>query len=73
MRRLENIYRLGVKELFSLRRDTVLLALIVWAFSFSVYTAATGMSHDLHNASIGIGDEDRSQLSNRIRDAFLPP
>lgn len=73
MRRLENIYRLGVKELFSLRRDIVLLSLIVWAFSFSVYTAATGMSHDLNNASIAIVDEDRSQLSARIRQAFLPP
>jgi ABC-2 type transport system permease protein len=73
MRRLENIYRLGVKELFSLRHDKVLIILIVWAFSFSVHTAATGMSHDLHNASIAIVDEDRSQLSDRIRDAFLPP
>ncbi len=73
MRRLENIYRLGIKELFSLRHDVVLLTLIVWAFSFSIYTAATGMSHDLHNASIAIVDEDHSQLSTRIRQAFLPP
>jgi ABC-2 type transport system permease protein len=73
MRRLENIYRLGIKELLSLRHDGVLLALIVWAFSLSIYTAATGMSHDLHNASIAIVDEDRSQLSTRIREAFLPP
>lgn len=73
MRRLENIYRLGIKELFSLRHDAVLLALIVWAFTFSIYTAATGMSHDLHNASIAIVDEDHSQLSTRIREAFLPP
>jgi ABC-2 type transport system permease protein len=73
MQRLENIYRLGIKELFSLRHDVVLLALIVWAFSFSIYTAATGMSHDLHNASIAIVDEDHSQLSMRIRQAFLPP
>lgn len=73
MRRLENIYRLGIKELFSLRHDVVLLALIVWAFSLSIYAAATGMSHDLNNASIAIVDEDRSQLSMRIREAFLPP
>jgi ABC-2 type transport system permease protein len=73
MRRLENIYRLGVKELFSLRRDSVLLALVVWAFSFSIYTAATGMSHDLRNGSIAIVDEDRSQLSGRIWQAFLRP
>ena len=68
-----NIFHLGVKELFSLRRDPVLLALVVWAFSLSIYTAATGMKHDLNNASIAIVDEDRSQLSGRIIDAFLPP
>ncbi len=73
MRRLENIYRLGVKELFSLRHDVVLLALIVWAFSFSIHTAATGMSHELNNGAIAIVDEDRSQLSTRIGQAFLPP
>lgn len=70
---LSNIYNLGVKELFSLRRDVVLLALVAWAFSLSIYTAATGMSHDLRNAAIAIVDEDRSQLSARIRQAFLPP
>ncbi len=73
MGRLENIYRLGVKELFSLRRDNVMLILIVWAFSLSIYTAATGLSHDLRNGSIAIVDQDRSQLSTRIRQAFLPP
>lgn len=73
MDRLLSIYHLGVKELFSLRRDAVLMALVIWAFTFSIYTAATGMSHDLRNAAIAIVDEDRSQLSARIRDAFLPP
>ena len=73
MQRLENIFRLGIKELFSLRRDAVLLGLIVWSFSFSIYSAATGISHDLSNAAIAIVDEDRSQLSTRLRDAFLPP
>ena len=73
MRSLANIYRLGVKELYSLRRDTVMLVLIVWSFSFQIYTAAQGISHDLHNASIAIVDEDRSQLSARIRVAFLQP
>lgn len=70
---LLNIYRLGVKELYSLRHDTVMVALIVWAFSFSVYSAAEGMSVELRNASVGIVDEDRSQLSRRIREALLPP
>lgn len=73
MRRLSNIFYLGIKELFSLRHDVVLLSLIIWAFSFSIYTAATGMSHDLNNAAIAIVDEDRSQLSARIGQAFRRP
>jgi ABC-2 type transport system permease protein len=73
MDRLSNVFHLGIKELFSLRRDTVLMALVLWAFTFSIYTAATGLSHDLNNASLAIVDEDRSQLSRRIHDAFLPP
>jgi len=71
--RLLNIYRLGVKELYSLRHDQVMVALIVWAFSFSVYTAAEGISHELRNASIAIVDQDHSQLSMRFRTALLPP
>lgn len=73
MRRLSNIFRLGVKELYSLRRDLVLVGLIFWAFTFSIYAAATGMSHDLKNAAIAVVDEDRSPLSTRIREALLPP
>lgn len=73
MREISNIYRLGVKELFSLRRDVVLMALIVWAFSFAIYNAATGFSHDLRNGSIAIADQDGSALSLRIADALLDP
>jgi ABC-2 type transport system permease protein len=70
---LLNIYRLGVKELYSLRHDQVMVLLIIWAFSFSVYTAAQGLSHELRNASIAIVDQDHSQLSMRFREALLPP
>ena len=72
-RRMSNIYRLGIKELYSLKRDAVLMVLIFWAFSFAVYNAATGFSHDLHNGSIAISDQDGSALSLRISDAFLMP
>ena len=71
MGRLGNIYRLGIKELFSLRRDVVLFSLIVWAFTFAIYSAATGVSHELRNASVAFVDEDRSQLSLRLREALL--
>lgn len=73
MDRLASIFRLGLKELQSLRRDPVLLALIIWAFSAGVYVAADGMSSDLHNVSIAIVDEDRSPLSRQLAESLRPP
>ncbi len=72
-RHLINIFRLGIKELYSLRRDPVMVFLIVYAFSYSVYGVATGAGIEVRNAAIAVVDEDRSQLSRRITDAFLPP
>ncbi|MCT2398749.1 ABC transporter permease [Novosphingobium mangrovi (ex Huang et al. 2023)] len=72
-RTLENIYRLGVKELWSLRRDPIMLGLIIFAFTFSVYTSANALPETLQNASIAIVDEDESPLSQRIISAFYPP
>lgn len=73
MRGLANVGRLGVKELRSLRYDPLLLFLIVYAFTFSVYSAAEDAAIDVRNASVGVVDEDRSTLSRRIRDALRPP
>ena len=64
---------LGVKELRSLRHDPVLLLLILYAFSFSVYSAAEDAAIDVHNASVAVVDEDRSQLSRRIQAALVEP
>lgn len=68
-----NIWHLGVKELRSLLRDPMLLFFIVYVFTFAIYIAATAMPETLHKAPIAIVDEDRSQLSQRIADAFYPP
>ncbi|OXR50083.1 hypothetical protein PuT2_04775 [Pusillimonas sp. T2] len=70
---IKTIYRLGVKELWSLWRDPVMLILIVYTFTFSIYTAATAMPDTLHNAPIAIVDEDQSPLSGRLFAAFYPP
>jgi ABC-2 type transport system permease protein len=51
----------------------MMLVLIVYAFSFSVYTAATALPETLHKAPIAVVDEDRSPLSQHITDAFFPP
>lgn len=73
MRAARNILYLGFKELHSLVRDPVLMALIVFALTVNIYTAATAMPETLHKAPIAIVDEDQSALSSRIRDAFYPP
>lgn len=72
-RQIANIYRLGVKELWSLWRDPMMLFLIVYAFTASVYTRATAVPETLHMAPIAIVDEDGSPLSERIASAFYPP
>ena len=73
MRKLANIYWLGMKELRSVLSDYVLLGLVVYAFSLAVIAQARSNSQELHNASIAIVDEDNSELSRRIAHAFLPP
>jgi len=73
VRRAENIFWLGLKELRSFLHDFVLLGLVIYAFSLAVLMQAQSYSQELHNASIGIADEDNSELSRRIAHAFLPP
>ncbi len=73
MRAVSAIYRLGVKELWSLWRDPIMLVLILFTFTGVIYTSAKAMPETLNMASIAIVDEDRSPLSQRITDAFYPP
>lgn len=71
--RWANILRLGVKELWSLWRDRMMLVLIAYTFTVSIYVAATAMPESLHHTSIAIIDEDGSPLSARIAASFYPP
>lgn len=73
MRAAANIYRLGVKELWSLWRDPIMLVLVFYIFTVSVYTTATATPETLHNAPIAIVDEDNSPLSARLASAFYAP
>jgi ABC-2 type transport system permease protein len=73
MMHLRNIFWLGRKELQSFFHDHVLLGLVIYTFTLAVYAQANGTSQELHNAAIGIVDEDRSQLSRAIAADFLPP
>lgn len=70
---LATIFWLGVKELRSLRSDVVMIALVAYAFTMSIYTQARGTSSEVHNASIAFVDEDNSQLSLHLASCFYPP
>lgn len=73
MRKLSNIFQLGIKELRSLYRDPALLLLIAYVFTLGIYSSATGVPEAPHRATIGVIDEDQSQASLRIINAFQMP
>lgn len=73
MRSLSNIFWLGTKELRSFLGDWVLLGFVIYSFSLAVISQAQSNSQELYHASIGVVDEDHSELSRRITHAFLPP
>ncbi|WAJ27817.1 ABC transporter permease [Antarcticirhabdus aurantiaca] len=68
-----NVVRLVAKELRSIRADPIMLFLVVYAFSLAVYTVASGVSTEARDLTIGVVDEDRSELSRQIVSAFNPP
>jgi len=73
MRTLSTVFWLGTKELRSFFHDPVFVFLVLWAFTFAVYTQAQSSSQELHNGAVGFVDEDNSELSRRIIGALLPP
>jgi len=72
-RMLGNIFRLGVKELRSLYADPVLLILMLYTFTVAIYEVSKNVQMEVDHAAIAVIDEDQSQLSRRLTDAFLPP
>lgn len=70
---ISNALWLGLKEWRSLWRDPVMQGLILFAFTFAIYSSATSTPETLSRATIAIVDEDQSPLSRRIIDAFYPP
>ena len=73
MVRASHIYRLGIKELWSLARDPIMLVLIIYSFTLQIYIHGTAMPEQLSNVPIAIVDEDNSPLSARITSAFYLP
>ena len=73
MQRLYCIFWLGLKEMMSLRRDWVMMALLVWSFTLAPIMEATGVASSVNNASIAFADEGNSPLSRALATAFFPP
>ena len=70
---IKNIYRLGVKEIIGLCRDWLMLVLIFYSFTVAIVVSSRSQPDSLNKATIAIVDDDQSQLSKRISDAFMPP
>jgi ABC-2 type transport system permease protein len=68
-----NIFYLTIKELRSIRADPMMLVLVLYTFTVAVYTVATGASTEAKDLTVGVVDEDRSDLSHRLMDALNPP
>jgi len=70
---LLNVLWLAQKELRSFVSDLFLLGLVIFSFTFSIFSMAQNTAQEVRNASIAIADEDGSQLSRDIAGDFLPP
>ena len=70
---LQNVFWLALKEFRSLSSDYVMLALLVYTFTFAIIAQGQNTAQEVHNATIAIADEDQSQLSAAIARDFLPP
>ncbi|MHB8885210.1 MAG: ABC transporter permease [Methylovirgula sp.] len=73
MDKLSNIYWLGTKEIRSFLHDFVLLGLVIYTFSIAILAQAQSNAQEVHNASVGVLDLDKSILSRRMIGALLPP
>ena len=70
--RWDNAWRLGIKELRGLAADPVMLVIIAFVFTVAVYSIGQ-VKFEVENVSIGVVDEDQSELSRRITSAMLEP
>ncbi|MBH5328975.1 ABC transporter permease [Eikenella sp. S3360] len=70
---LKNVWYLGGKEIRSFFTDYALFGLLVFMFTFSVYSVSKNMTVEMKDAAVAVYDQDRSALTYRIRDAMLAP
>lgn len=68
-----NVVRLVIKELRSIRADPVMLFLVAYAFSLAIYMVSSNVPMEARDLTVGVVDEDRSELSRQIASALKPP
>lgn len=73
MHKFSHIFRLGIKELISLRYDAVLIIFMIYAFTLAIYLPASGSAIGVTNASVAIVDQDHSSFSRTLSEVLLPP
>jgi hypothetical protein len=72
--KLQNIYQLGCKELWSLWRDPIMLVLIIYTFTVSVYTSSTAVKETLQTSTSGLFSNyicNHKKFSCRLRKLLL--
>ncbi len=70
---LGNVFYLTIKELRSIRADYLLLILVAYTYTIAVYTVATGASTNPQDLTVGVVDEDHSNLSRQFLDVLNRP
>lgn len=70
---LGNILWLGRKEVRSVLRDWLLLALVAYAFGPGIYFQSQSAGAAVNNAAVAFVDSDRSPLSRGMRQALYDP
>ena len=70
---LENIFYLTIKELRSIRADHIMLVMVLYTYTIAVYTVATGASTNPQDLTVGVVDEDHSNLSRQILQVLNQP
>ena len=69
---LANIYHLFINELRSIRHDPIVLAVMAYSFTIAIFAVATGATTEATNLSVGIVDEDHSDLQVLRLHAYDP-
>lgn len=70
---LKNVLTLTSKEFQTLLSDPMVLAIIAFLFTVSIYTISTGITTEVNNATVAVVDHDRSPMSSYLVSTLQPP